>query len=90
MDVTDTGSAYEAHLDGGRAGLISYTRDGDVVTMSHTEVEPHLEGRGIGSELVQRALDDVRSKGLRVRPACPFVASYIRDHAEYGDLVSDD
>jgi predicted GNAT family acetyltransferase len=61
-------------------------RDG-VVTLVHTEVEPEWEGHGIGSKLVLGALDDVRARGLRIRPLCPFVAGYIRHHPEYEDLV---
>jgi predicted GNAT family acetyltransferase len=87
VDIVDNPDAGRYETDGGH---LAYRRDGDVVTMTHTEVDPQLEGQGIGSELVRHALDDVRSQGLRVRPSCPFVAAYIREHPEYGDLVSDD
>ena len=81
---------YDARVDGEHAGLIRYTRDGDVITMLHTEVGPRFEGEGVGSELVKRALDDVREHGRRVRPLCPFVAAVIERHPEYADLVSED
>jgi predicted GNAT family acetyltransferase len=92
VDVTNNADAlqYEARVDGEQVGLIRYTRDGDVVTMAHTEVEPRVEGQGIGSELVRQALEDVRAHGRRVHPSCPFVRAYIDGHAEYADLVSDD
>jgi predicted GNAT family acetyltransferase len=80
---------YEATVDGEHAGLIRYTLDGDVVTMVHTEVDPELEGEGVGSELVRGALEDVRSQGKRVRPTCPFVRAYIEAHDEYRDLVNE-
>jgi predicted GNAT family acetyltransferase len=91
IDVADNAAAlqYEVTVDGEPAGLIRYTREGDTLTMLHTEVEPKLEGHGIGSELVKRALDDVRAKGEHVRPLCPFVAAYIDDHPEYADLVDE-
>jgi predicted GNAT family acetyltransferase len=56
--------------------------------MVHTEVEPEWEGRGVGSELVRGALDDVRARGLKVRPLCPFVRAFIERHSEYLDLVA--
>jgi hypothetical protein len=38
--------------------------------------------------LARAALDDVRELGLEVVPLCPFIAAYIRSHAdEYLDLV---
>ena len=54
----------------------------------HTDVAPKWEGKGVGSTLVQGALDDVRARGLKVQPICPFVAAYIRRHPEYQDLVA--
>ena len=36
------------------------------------------------------ALDDVRSRGLRVVPICPFVRTYLQHHPEYEDLVVPD
>ncbi len=86
LDVVNNTDAGRYETSGGH---IAYTRDGDVVTMTHTEVDPELEGQGIGGELVRQALDDVRAHGLRVRPSCPFVAAYIRRHPEYADLVSE-
>jgi predicted GNAT family acetyltransferase len=86
LDVVNNTDAGRYETSGGH---IAYTRDGDVVTMTHTEVDPALEGQGIGGELVRQALDDVRAHGLRVRPSCPFVAAYIRRHPEYADLVSE-
>jgi len=91
LQVTDHPAAlrYEATLDGDRVGEIAYTLDGDTVTMVHTEVAPHHEGQGIGSELVRRALEDVRDNGKKVRPQCPFVRSFLDEHDEYRDLVVD-
>ena len=78
---------YEAHVDGGLAGWIDYKpRDGWLVFV-HTEVPPAFGGRGIGARLASSALDDVRSRGLRVNPVCPFVAAYIHAHPAYQDLV---
>jgi predicted GNAT family acetyltransferase len=79
---------YEMWSGDTLAGIIRYTRDDDVVTMVHTEVEPAFEGEGLGNTLVAGALDDARARGKHVRPLCPFVASYIRRHPEYANLVA--
>jgi hypothetical protein len=77
--------------DGDRLlGLAAYRRRGDEVVFTHTEVDPQAEGSGLGGTLVRGALDDVRSRGLRVVPQCSFVRSWIERHAEYGDLVTHD
>jgi uncharacterized protein len=74
--------------DGDRVlGLAAYQRAGDKVVFTHTEIDPTAEGDGLGSRLVRGALDDVRARGLRVLPRCPFVRGWIQRHAEYADLV---
>lgn len=77
---------YEVVVDGALA-LLQYDPRGDHVRYLHTEVPDVLEGRGIGSALAKAALDDARSGKLEVVPLCPFVAAYIKRHAEYLDLV---
>jgi predicted GNAT family acetyltransferase len=80
---------YEISLDGKLAGFATYQRDGDVITVRHTEIDDAFEGHGLGSQLAQRALDDIRARGQRIVPKCPFFAKFIREHADYGDLVTD-
>jgi predicted GNAT family acetyltransferase len=80
-------SRYEILVDGTRVGLIEYVEKPGRVAMTHAEVDPSVEGRGIGSLLASGALQDVRARGLSVVPACPFVKSYVETHPEYQDLV---
>jgi predicted GNAT family acetyltransferase len=79
-------SRYEIRVDDEVAGFISYrTAEGGLV-MVHAEVDPEWEGHGVGTTLAAGALGDVRARGLRVRPDCPFVAEFIDKHPEYADL----
>ena len=78
---------YELDLGKGDMALIEYATGDGFVVLTHTEVPPTYEGQGIGKELVLAALEDIRSKGLRVVPQCPFVGAYIRRHPEWMDLV---
>jgi len=79
---------YEIDVDGRRAGLAAYEIDGDLISFTHTEVDDAYEGQGLGSQLARYALDDARSRGLRVRPLCPFIKTWIRRHPDYQDLVA--
>ena len=58
------------------------------VAVVHTNVSQAASGRGIGRRLVQWMLDDIRARGLKVTPICPFTAAFIERHQEYADLVS--
>ena len=57
------------------------------IYLTHTEVPRELEGRGIGSQLVEKTLQDIERQGLRLVPLCPFVAAYIKKHPEWRRIV---
>ena len=80
---------FETRIDGETA-FAEYERQGGVVTFTHTIVPPALEGRGVGSALVKAALAGAREAGLKVVPACPFVARYIERHPDERDLLDPD
>jgi predicted GNAT family acetyltransferase len=69
---------YELWLGDRLAGEIRYVREEGKVVLVHTDVDPRLEGRGLGNVLVRGALDDLRERGLEYVPLCPFVADYLR------------
>jgi predicted GNAT family acetyltransferase len=79
---------YELIVDDQVVGEILYRLSPDAVTLVHTEISPALEGQGLASKLVAAALADIRERGLRVVPICPFVRAYIRRNPGYGDLVT--
>jgi predicted GNAT family acetyltransferase len=96
----DTGLIVEHDADQSRyrirdgaddVGLIDYRlrADGAVLVMTHTEVRPDRQGGGVAGILAKAALDDVRARSLRVDPACPYIATYIRRHPDYADLLAD-
>ncbi len=79
---------YEAVLGDEVIGYSVYRELGDVVELPHTVVDPEYGGQGVASAVVKFALDDIRASGLRVIPACAFVAAYIARHPQYADLVA--
>ena len=79
---------YEARLGSEVVGFITYRLRPGRMTLIHTEVAAALEGKGIGSQLVAGALDDIRRRGLTIVPICPFVRAYLRRHPEHADLLA--
>ncbi len=77
---------YEAQL-GEHIAVAAYFPGPSILTFTHTEVPEALEGQGTGSALIRYALEDVRARGLKIAPLCPFVAAFIRRHPEYRELV---
>lgn len=70
---------FQARVDG-RHCVCDYRLDGGVMHMTHTEVPPSLQGRGIAAELVAAALAHAQAHGLRINPLCSYVQTYLRRH----------
>jgi predicted GNAT family acetyltransferase len=85
----ETDQRYEIHVDGALAGFAQYRQRPDALVFTHTEIFDGYEGQGLGGTLARGALDDVRSRGVRIRPLCPFIADYIDRHPAYQELVVD-
>ena len=86
IENNENAQRWEAHLDQHLA-VAEYRRRSGTLFFIHTEVPRELEGQGVASRLMQKALDDARTQHLAVVPFCPFVASYIRRHPDYRDLM---
>lgn len=84
------GNRYEVFLDDELAGFAAYRRSGNELTLTHTEVDPAFEGKGIGSGLARGVFDEARRSKLAVLPRCDFMKGYIARHDEYVDLVPAD
>ncbi|WP_240632330.1 GNAT family N-acetyltransferase [Cryobacterium sp. LW097] len=81
-------SRYTLWQDGEPVGLADYRLAGQSLTFTHTEVDPAKRAHGLAGFLIEQALDDVRTRtDLTVVAACPFVADWIDQHAEYQDLL---
>lgn len=66
---------------------LAYELEADRIIFDHTGVPKALEGRGIAGKLAEHGLEYAREHHLGVVPHCPYVASYIKRHPEYQDLV---
>ncbi|KAA9165615.1 N-acetyltransferase [Amycolatopsis acidicola] len=84
---------YELTVDGKVAGFAAFADRGDDRVMYHTEIDEAFGGRGLSTELVTRALEDIRASGKHVVAVCPLVARFLVKHTEFADLaqpVTDD
>lgn len=80
-------SRYELLVGDVVAGLVEYCDRDDHVELVHTELDPSYEGEGLGSQLAQAVLDNLRNRERAVIPSCGFIRGYIQRHPEYAELV---
>lgn len=88
LEETDSGGRYVTQMDGTEAELTFSKAGTGLIIIDHTGVPDALRGKGVGQELVQRAVDDARTAGKKIMPLCPFAAAQFRKHPEWSDLLS--
>lgn len=79
-DDTDT-HRFVTRVDGIEA-FLDYRAEPGRLVLVHTEVPEELGGHGVGTALVQAALERARSEGLTVVPWCPFARRWMRKHMD--------
>ena len=81
-------SRFEVFVGASLAGFTDYHTQPGLMTLLHTEIDPAFEGQGVGTRFVAGTLDEIRRRGERVLPICPFVRAFLQRHLEYADLVA--
>tara|TARA_R110002124_G_scaffold126825_4_gene286619 strand:+ start:79 stop:357 length:279 start_codon:yes stop_codon:yes gene_type:complete len=71
----------------GQTAFAEYRPTSGGTEFYHTVVPEALGGKGIGSRLVKSVLDQMRARGTKIKPTCPFFKAFIEKHPEYQDLV---
>ncbi len=94
--MTDISITREAKPSGGRyviqvEGLEAYLTYQDLGEngrlTDHTIVPRQLGGRGIGTKLVERAVEDARAENKTIIPECWFVRQQIERHEDWQDVM---
>lgn len=69
----ETKGFFKATADDKEAGRITYSWAGnDRIIIDHTEVDPAFKGKGVGKELVLKAVHFAREEKINIIPLCPF------------------
>ena len=55
----------------------------------HPVVPDELGGMGVGKALVEHMVMDVRERGLKIVPLCPFTKAMLQRHKEWQDILRD-
>lgn len=79
-------SRFQFDLEG-QVAVIEYILVKDQIYLTHTEVPENLGGKGYGSHIIKLALEDIKSRGLKLIPQCPFVTSYIEKNPQWREIL---
>ena len=80
--------SFEALIEGKRAGLMTYTWAGeDRFIIDHTEVEEVHNGKGVGKEMLIKAVEFAREKDKKIIPLCPFAKATFQKNEDLRDVL---
>ena len=60
----------------------------DKILIDHTEVDEHLQGQNVGTQLIQAAVEFARTNNLKIVPACDFARQVLQKQDEFSDVVT--
>ncbi len=86
--------------DDSKKGMFFIEQDGKVVAemtyvwagtgkiiINHTEVNEILKRKGAGKQMLSKAVEFAREKGIKIVPLCPFAKSVFDKTPEYDDVL---
>jgi uncharacterized protein len=59
----------------------------DKIIIDHTQVGASLVGKGIGKQLVHKAVEFAREKNIKIMPLCPFAKAVFDKVSDYQDVL---
>lgn len=67
---------------------MTYTWVGtEKIIIDHTEVNEALKGKNAGKQMVMKAVEFAREKGIKIIPLCPFAHSVFQKIPEIRDVL---
>jgi predicted GNAT family acetyltransferase len=89
-DVKDNTENHRFELVRDPRAHIEYHRNGNRLTLIHTEVPEDLGGQGLGGVLVKGALEEARQQHLTIVPECSYARHWLETHQDaVGDVQVD-
>ena len=86
-DNTENGMFYVEQSGEKLAKMYYSWRGTDRIIISHTEVDDRLRGTGAGKQMVTRAVEFAREKGIKIVPLCPFAKSVLEKVEAFRDVL---
>lgn len=74
--------------NGIQVSALNYNLSGkDKMTIIHTEVNEAYEGKGLGRQLVQAAVEYARKEKMKIVPLCSYAKKVFEKTPAFGDVL---
>lgn len=88
MDIKHDNNKFYVEKDSEEMASLAYTPNGNVLTVTHTEVSPELSGQGVGKQLVSEVVQYARNEGKTIDAQCSFARGVIEKTPEFQDVLN--
>lgn len=80
--------AFFIEENGENVAEMTYVWSGeDKIIIDHTGVSTALSGKGVGQQLVSKAVDMARGQHIKILPLCPFAKRVFEKVEDYRDVL---
>jgi len=80
--IKEENRIYATNIDNETVAEVTfYEIENGVYNIDHTFVDDSLRGQGVGSKLVQEAVNTIREKGAQIQATCPFASKWLKENA---------
>lgn len=80
--VVEENGIFAKNEDGAVLAEITFEQEKDAYCINHIFVDDSLRGMGIAGVLVQKAVDEIKSRGTKVTATCSYAAHWLEKHPE--------
>lgn len=86
--MDDDRCSFSAWMDRKKVGFVTFIRtdDGKFI-LDYTQVDPNLQGKNIGNELVKQVAILARSEHKKIIPTCRFAKIMLMRDPEFKDII---
>ena len=79
--IKEENRIYATNIDNETVAEVTfYEIENGVYNIDHTFVDDSLRGQGIGSKLVQEAVNTIKGKGAQIQATCPFASKWMEEN----------
>ena len=88
LNIDGNKGYFHIDVDGKQEAKMTFVFAGeDKIIIDHTEVNPGNEGKGFGKQMIKKAVEYAREKGIKIIPLCPFAKSVFDKVSEFRDVL---
>ena len=78
----------KALVNSKQVGIMTFSLAGpELIIIDHTQVEPELNGKGLGKKMLFKIVEMARKENIKIIPLCPYASAMFKKTQEIRDVL---